>query len=309
MGSLYGGKVSRRISRIYRAYSHNLAAIVLRLKMTNGLLLDYAYDMWRYLLNSGTVDYRRTRDRLKARLTMHYHAIEKGLALREPRPGFGSLTVQALIRNLHIYTRRYGSDETVKVSLNVLRAYIEFNASKGIDMSKLAFEVAQLSKICEDGISGGKGGVYTVTSNEIQSSAKGTFKELVRSRHSIRQFAPMAVDIETVREAIAIATQSPSVCNRPSWRVRAYEGAEKDRVLALQTGNRGFGHEAPVVLIVTGDLSYFAGNRERNQVYIDGGLFAMTLIYPGFLKGRLDVSGEPVGTSFGRLIFQKQGAL
>ena len=49
--------------------------------------------------------------------------------------------------------------------------------------------------------------------------------------------------------------------------------------MAHQNGNAGFGDDADKVLIVTVELKDFRGPKERNQAYIDGGLFSMSLIY------------------------------
>ena len=59
----------------------------------------------------------------------------------------------------------------------------------------------------------------------------------------------------------------------------AYEQKLKEQLLSYQNGNRGFGHKLGVVLMVTVDLRHFDLIGERNQGWIDGGLFAMSLVY------------------------------
>jgi nitroreductase len=49
--------------------------------------------------------------------------------------------------------------------------------------------------------------------------------------------------------------------------------------LACQNGNRGFTEEIDKLLVVTSDLGSFVSPGERNQCWIDGGLFAMSLVY------------------------------
>jgi nitroreductase len=53
----------------------------------------------------------------------------------------------------------------------------------------------------------------------------------------------------------------------------------KAAVLRHQNGNRGFGDQAAYVLIVTTDIQSFTSVGERNQAWIDGGMFAMSLIW------------------------------
>ena len=50
------------------------------------------------------------------------------------------------------------------------------------------------------------------------------------------------------------------------------------KVLELQTGNRGFGHMTNTLLVIASDISLFQGN-ERNESFLNAGLFSMTLIY------------------------------
>ncbi|MEM7316122.1 MAG: nitroreductase family protein, partial [Planctomycetota bacterium] len=94
------------------------------------------------------------------------------------------------------------------------------------------------------------------------------------------------VDISVIKTAVRIAQKTPSVCNRQSGRVHIYGSeADKTRVLSHQAGNRGFGNQAAYVLIVTADLRCFASPGERFQSWIDGGMFAMSLIYALHAQG------------------------
>ncbi|MCA1920535.1 MAG: nitroreductase family protein, partial [Flavobacterium piscis] len=57
------------------------------------------------------------------------------------------------------------------------------------------------------------------------------------------------------------------------------EKTTKEKALALQNGNRGFGFLADKILVVTEDLNYFLSIAERNEAYINGGMFSMNLLY------------------------------
>ena len=54
---------------------------------------------------------------------------------------------------------------------------------------------------------------------------------------------------------------------------------DKKQVLSCQGGNAGFGETVKGVLVVTTDTSRFFSVGERNQCWIDGGLFSMSLVY------------------------------
>ena len=104
--------------------------------------------------------------------------------------------------------------------------------------------------------------------------------EFFACRYSIRNFTDEEVDYNLIEQAIRMAQKTPSVCNRQSSKVYIFRN-EEDRqlVLSYQNGNRGFGHLVNKVLIVTSDLQNFVSVGERNQCWIDGGMYAMSVVY------------------------------
>ncbi|MNP41368.1 malonic semialdehyde reductase [compost metagenome] len=103
---------------------------------------------------------------------------------------------------------------------------------------------------------------------------------MAANRFSIRVFNETPVSEELIKEAANIARKSPSVCNRQTTRIYSFSTPEqKKSLLALQNGNRGFGHLASHVIAITSDLQCFTGTGERHQAYVDGGLMAMSFVY------------------------------
>ena len=86
-----------------------------------------------------------------------------------------------------------------------------------------------------------------------------------------------------ITEAVEMARKTPSVCNRQGQRVHVFE--DGPGALRWQPGNKGFGHLASRALVVTADLQAFSGPGERNQPFVDGGMFAMSLLYALHAKG------------------------
>ena len=85
---------------------------------------------------------------------------------------------------------------------------------------------------------------------------------------------------EVIARAVRTAQRTPSVCNRQAWRVHVYTSPEdKDVVLRTQDGNAGFGHLAASILLVSSDTRVYVSSGERHQAYVDGGMFAMSLVY------------------------------
>jgi nitroreductase len=124
------------------------------------------------------------------------------------------------------------------------------------------------------------GGTMSLLASAVRRDACLDLQSFFRSRHSIRQFGEGSVPRQVIESAVSMAMYSPSVCNRQSWRVHVYtEPQAKASVLSLQNGNRGFGDQAAHVLIVASEIESFASVGERNQCWIDGGMFSMSLIY------------------------------
>lgn len=240
------------------------------------LLKNYFYDFQRFLLYSATQQPYKTKQRHQGRITAHYHQIEKGLALKNTRVGFGKEVVRHLVSMLQTYQDKYGADEISQIALNTLFAYYHFNLENGLDDSNLHSQLMAL-KTYDSAV----GGTIPVSKAQIEQAASVDFSTFAHARYSIRQFdSDRAVSRQTIESAVAMAIKTPSVCNRQTWKVYSYSDRDtKKRILAHQNGNRGFGDSASQILIVTSDLNYFMTPAERNQCFIDGGMFAMSLVY------------------------------
>ncbi len=239
------------------------------------------YDFVRVLRHTSAVTTGNSREKLAALITIGYHGIEKGLALPEPRPGFGALQVSILISRLERYGAAFGFDENAVVAWNVLQEYWRFNEQHGKMDRVLASRIEQLSRYLPTaGTEHIGGGVKAIRREDLLIAARLDLRDFFSSRCSVRQYAESPVDLNAIERAVEMARKSPSCCNRQSARVWVLNEPEKVRMaLEIQGGARGFGQEAPMVLIVTSDQACFQSAGERNQHWIDGGMFAMSLIY------------------------------
>ncbi|EMF0421940.1 nitroreductase family protein [Enterococcus hirae] len=218
-------------------------------------------------------------EQLKARLLFFSHSVEKGLSREDFRYGFGQTVIPELYGLIQTY-HELGYDQEDEIYLNavsVVDEYIKIHEEKQYDLSD-RINVAEFKKnYCRNKLEiGGVKAVSRAASNENQTK---NFKELALNRHSVRDYQDTAVDLEKINEAIQIATKSPSVCNRQSTRVRVIRDCSLiKKALDIQGGFKGYSLP-PCLLMVTTDTRYFIDVTERNQVYVDGGLFAMSLIY------------------------------
>jgi nitroreductase len=240
------------------------------------LMKDFMADMAAYMRHSSTSGFS-SQDQVLARITATYHNIEKGLSLPCPRPGFGAKNLRLLLDLL----RTPGLDRTadpVVTAQHVLAAYLAFNARAGCTDIPYAAEIgaaaADLPAAPE------RGGLRAVTKAQIEAATAGVTDRFFLERHSVRRFSGTPVDISAIEGAVTVALKAPAVCNRQNSFVYVADKSElKQRLLALQGGSRGFGEGIDKLLIVTTRLSNFWGSGERHQAWVDGGLFAMALIY------------------------------
>lgn len=197
----------------------------------------------------------------------------------EPRSGFGEEIAKRLIGAIKLYWENdYPKDRAcIQSGLSVIGAYMDFRQNDGTPISPSITEgweglqkKATLRHVP----------VIIKKREDITATANQSFEMFTCGRHSIRNYSDQPVDEAIIKKAVEISQRSPSACNRQSARVYSVTGTTAiAQVLALQNGNRGFGHLAQRVLVVNADLQAFIGPKERNQAFIDGGMFAMSLLY------------------------------
>ncbi|NOY60459.1 MAG: nitroreductase family protein [Calditrichaeota bacterium] len=243
--------------------------------------LDYLFDSLKYAWFSSTFKATRSQRALQALIIRLYHGIEVGLTYENPRPGFGIKVVNRLVNYLGKYEKKYGFDTQAKIALNVLFQYYNFNKKNGIDNQPLFKKLNDLQKRIPVSLQEEtRGGTLSIRKEDIEKTTNIDFESFVMSRHSIRQFASKPVDMDLIRKAVRMALRSPSACNRQQARVYVLDDPlVRDHVLTAQNGNRGWRDQPDKILLVTSNYEYYKESRERNGAYIDGSLFAMSLVW------------------------------
>jgi len=241
----------------------------------------YLSDARRFFAHSQAfVSPMQSRDRSRARLMLQAHALEKGMAMPEPRPGFGETKAEELFRNWRNHVARYGSEQFEESIARVLLAFIGFKQSRLSERPNISAHEDELrGTIACDSSPKPETGLVRITRDDVLASLPAEPEKFFVMRRSLRQFSPEPVPQEVIERALRLAQRSPSVCNRQSCRVYLFDEPELKRaVLATQTGNLGFGHSAAFVAAVTSRLACFTGYSERNQAFVDGGIFFMGLL-------------------------------
>lgn len=237
------------------------------------VLSNYGYDARRFLKASSAGRSTDDAERLAAHISMDYHRLEKGMALPSPRFGFGRDVVARLMRTITRYEKEFGAADVTVFARGALAEYRRFNAAK------IAPELeATIDRFLSECTTEPCGGVAALTAETLFPFEIEAAQRFLLSRHSVRQFDARPVPHEVLQNAVRIAQQAPSVCNRQSARVFvSTERSKMDEMLRLQNGNRGFGDRLGAVIVVASDMRAFTSMGERNQCWVDGGIFAMSL--------------------------------
>jgi nitroreductase len=240
---------------------------------------SFRYDIRRYAESSTALRQPYDSQSLAARIMMDVHRTEKGMALPSPRMRFGRDPLRRLISMVPEYERRFGPALETNAARKALREYADFHRFAGVPISpELTAFLATGGP--EDGGKGEPAGTIEVTRQELAKAQAIDFDAFARNRFSIRNFLAKPVELQLVQQAVRTAMKTPSVCNRQSARVRV--ALDRDRIregLSYQNGNSGFGETVGALCIVTSDMRHFVSVGERNQCWVDGGLFAMSLCY------------------------------
>lgn len=235
----------------------------------------FAYDRARFLRNSPH-SREETKAGALASVIMTYHIVEKGLTMPDMRFGFGRDMILRLIAALNDFADKYGTEEPqFRVAVAVIAEYKKVHEDAGfvLDEERSRAISALLERVPVE-----PSHQIEMTRERYWAQLDAPFETFSASRHSVRNFSG-TVSIEQIRAAVALANNAPSACNRQYMRVHCVTDRDAvQKCLALQNGNRGFGHLADKLLVLTADLRAVWGS-ERNDIFTNAGIYLMNLCY------------------------------
>ena len=224
-----------------------------------------------------------TRENLLAEVIMAYHVVEKGLTMPNRHLAFGKDAVRRLMAYIDKFTEKFSAQEQqVKHAIGVLAAYLILHENAGFDFSEDATywdEVKAFLRQFDDVDSAIQ---PHVTREVFYKNKDKPFPAFAASRHTLRNYSSRPLPISRIRQAVELAMTTPSACNRQYWKTYCISNRDLgQKVLDLQGGNRGFGHLADKVIVVTVNLEA-VGPKERNDLFTNGGMYLMNLCYALF---------------------------
>lgn len=209
-------------------------------------------------------------------LLLEIHKLEKGMLSNNLRP-FGlekvkkilslleknkisnnSFAYNLAISCLHEYKNIYENNKwTEKLEYKIVNNFLKINNK---------FQLLNV-------------GTYEISSNEIMKNANIDYMKFLKSRHSIRNFSAKKLEDIDIKKAVEMAIMSPSACNRQMIKCYyAYSEDSKKIITKYAQGLSLFNLENINYFLITFDVSanYFIG--ERNQGWLNSGLFTMNFI-------------------------------
>ena len=229
-------------------------------------------------LYNGSTNQTKDIYKKQAELQIRIHALEKGMSIGRVRVGFGKEKAFSLIEDLADLLKKGGSKQFVVESVSVLQKYIEFNENMGAAMADIEIALNKLCS-CYNIKSNDVGGIYNLSLKDVSSKTQCPFDSFSQSRFSIRDFGDSPLDIDKVYAALKLCERTPSACNRQSWVIHVYtENKLVEKMFKLQGGSKGFYEQMQCAILICGDLRNY-GFYEQNLPFVDGGLYAMNLLY------------------------------
>lgn len=232
------------------------------------------YWMWKDLWHSYSV--KRNQKENLAELMVANHVLEKGITMPGRRLGFGYERVRSIIVRCKRYIREYTQNHIeIQSSIDILNQYYKIHAEEKFTLpDDIVAGIQELSKykIYDTNL------CYETTKFDYFAPTNN-FKDFAHSRHSIRWYSDETIPDETIINAIQLAQTAPSACNRQEIKVYIITSHDKkEKVLKLQKGNRGFGHRADKILLITVDMGFWKCDN-RSSAFLDAGIFTMNQLY------------------------------
>lgn len=216
-------------------------------------------------------------------LRRNIHRLEKGLLMRPPKRTFALNYIEETLDFHEKRVQQYkenpeGLDKNeIKWATDVLTRYfktVELNDF----LSRLKKRFQSLDTICFE--ENEKMAPYKRDEKNGIAFKYEDLYALSLKRRSVRWFQQKKVPRDIIDQALMVARQSPSACNRLPYEYRVYDDPQWVRKIArIPFGAAGYADNIPTLVVLTGQLNYYFSARDRHVIYIDASLSAMAFMY------------------------------
>lgn len=215
--------------------------------------------------------------RSNALLRRNTHRLEKGLIMQPRRPTFAENYIDETVQIYVATANKFNQDpdsvdqSELEWANNVLNSYFEVvEATPRIAAAQQSFESCKFLPENTD----------LVPYTRDLSVPLPTYEQLhalARQRRSVRWFIDKQVDREMVDQALIIARESPSACNRLPYEFRIFDEPDLCKEISnMPFGTGGYADNIPMIAVLVGKLESYFSARDRHAIYIDTSLAAMS---------------------------------
>lgn len=201
------------------------------------------------------------------------HRIEKGLTMNPRR---GVFAEDYILETTQAYERA--------VALGVMNAELRWTHDvldlyfSTVERTTITSKAEGIFRRASRGPLSGRQPQTRVDQNETNISSADMLA-LAKHRKSIRWFRSANVPHALIDEALEVALQAPSACNRQAFRFMIFDDrASVERVARLAPGSAGFDTNIPMIVVIVGRLRAYPEPRDRHVIFIDSSLAAMSFI-------------------------------
>lgn len=238
---------------------------------------------WALHIYSILSDPRFETERLKGEIIRNTHSIEKGLSLEKTKKGFGAkkiIEAYTLINKfIELNPVTFKNEDCIKMFISSLNAYLAFHASvnyKTDVILKVEDIYNDLLKKVDFKDNDSFGGVLNITRTNYSKQDQEVLSNIIKNRHSIREFDHTPVDENNLTKAIELALHCPSACNRQCHRVYVVSKSDFMKLDNVLSGTGGFSDDLDKILFITGKLSLYRTS-EPHQWSVTSSIFASYL--------------------------------
>lgn len=213
-------------------------------------------------------------------LRRNIHRLEKGL-LMKPRQAF--FAVNFITETLDCYEQAVMACQDLEGSSvnelvwahDVLKEYFNIVASNPIvDQARNRF--LKIPPFTIDG-------TRVPYKRDLRQLPPVNFDDILvlsHRRRSVRWYLQQPVPRILLDQAMMVASQAPSACNRQPFEFRIFDDPNLvQQVSALPGGASGFYQNIPVIVVVVGKLEAYFNEQDRHLIYVDSSLAVMAFMY------------------------------
>ena len=221
------------------------------------------------------------------RLRRNIHRIEKGIAVADGKRAFAEDylgdTVCILSNLLHSMTGCHGDNwELTTWAIRILDQYFAVVPQTEIIMS----EKVRYRNLRHSIIHGLLPRVSRGQLIEKDPDTQKLFEDMMRKRHSVRQYLEKPVGRGVIDKAVEIARLAPSACNRQAFFYHIFDYAEDvENIRKLTYGISCFSDYIPGIALLIGTYDAYEYEYDRHLPFVDASLSAMCFVQALWCEG------------------------